>query len=210
MLVMENAAGFDKQTAVEIKQWFSKYITWLNTSKMGLDEKNTKNNHSTCWAMQVASFAKLCKDQPMLDSLRIRYQTVLLPNQMGADGSFPLETARTKPYGYSLFNLDAFVMMCQILSTPSNNLWNYETADGKSIKKGIAFLYPFTADKSKWTFKPDVMYWNDWPVAHPFLFFGANAFNEKQWFETWKKLDHQPKVEEVIRNLPIRHPLIWL
>ncbi len=210
VIVMENASVFDKQTAIDIKQWFSRYISWLNTSKMGLAEKNIKNNHSTCWAMQVASFAKLCNDEVMLDSCRLRYQTVLLPNQMGMDGSFPLETARTKPYGYSIFNLDAMVMLCQILSTPTSDLWKYETPDGKSVKKGITYLYPFIADKNKWGFPPDVMYWSDWPVAQPFLLFGANAFNEKKWFETWKKLDHQPGVEEVIRNLPVRHPLIWL
>jgi hypothetical protein len=54
------------------------------------------------------------------------------------------------------------------------------------------------------------MYWDYWPVAQPFLLFGANAYNNNDWFATWKKLDHQPKVEEVIRNLPVRHPLIWL
>jgi hypothetical protein len=177
---------------------------------MGLDEKNTKNNHSTCWAMQVASFAKLCGDQALLDSCSQLYKTVLLPRQMGVDGSFPLEVVRTKPYGYSIFNLDAMATLCQIVSTPSDNLWLYETADGKSIKKGISYLYPFVADKTKWTAKPDVMYWNDWPVAQPFLFFGANVYGNNEWFATWQKLDHQPQVEEVIRNLPIRHPLIWL
>ena len=209
-LVMEEAAAFDKETAVGVRQWFAKYNVWLTTSKMGLDEKNTKNNHSTCWAMQVASFAKLCGDQALLDSCSELYKNILLPRQMGVDGSFPLEVARTKPYGYSIFNLDAMAVLCQILSTPSNNLWIYETADGKSIKKGITYLYPFVADKSKWSAKPDVMYWNDWPVAQPFLVFGANVYGTTEWFETWKKLDHQPQVEEVIRNLPIRHPLIWL
>jgi len=133
-----------------------------------------------------------------------------LPDQMAADGSFPLETARTKPYGYSIFNLDAMVMLCQILSTSQDNLWEFETADGKSIKKGIDYLYPFIADKNKWALKPDVMYWDDWPVAQPFLLFGANAYHQNTWFATWEKLDHNPQVEEVIRNLPIRHPLIWL
>ncbi|RYD72101.1 MAG: alginate lyase, partial [Sphingobacteriales bacterium] len=90
------------------------------------------------------------------------------------------------------------------------NLWRFETADGKSIKKGITYLYPFVADKGKWPLKPDVMYWNDWPVAQPFLIFGANAYGEQTWFTTWKKLEHNPQVEEVIRNLPIRNPLIWL
>lgn len=209
-IVMEKAASFDKQTAAGIKKWFASYIKWLNTSEPGLQEKTVKNNHATCWAMQVASFAKLCNDQQMLDSLRFRYKTVLLPNQMAIDGSFPLEMARTKPYGYAIFNLDAMTMLCQILSTPADDLWAFETPEGKSIKKGIAYLYPFIADKSTWTLPPDVMYWAQWPVAQPFLLFGAQAFSKAAWLNTWKILEHQPQEEEVIRNLPVRNPLIWL
>jgi hypothetical protein len=204
---MESAV--DANTAAGIKNWFAQYTNWLMTSKPGIQEKTVKNNHSTCWAMQVASFAKLCNNQAIMDSVKARFKTVLLPNQMAADGSFPLEMERTKPYGYSIFNLDAMAMLCQILSTPQDNLWNFETADGKSIKKGISFLYPFVADKSKWALKPDVMYWDNWPVAQPFLLFGANAYTQANWYQAWAKLDHDPKVEEVIRNVPIRHPLIW-
>lgn len=209
-LVMENAKAFNKKTLNGVKKWFADYTLWLNTSKPGIQEKTVKNNHATCLAMQVASFARLCKDENMLDSLRASYKMILLPNQMGEDGSFPLEAVRTKPYGYSIFNLDAMTMLCQILSTPKDNLWNYETQDGKSIKKGIAYLYPYIVDKSKWPLSPDVMYWDNWPVAQPFLLFGAVQFNQQNWFSTWEKLDHKPQVEEVIRNLPIRNPLIWL
>lgn len=209
-LVMEGAKSFDKKTVEGVKKWFADYILWLNTSKPGIQEKTVKNNHATCWAMQVASFAKLCDDNNMLDSIKNNLKTNLLPNQMATDGSFPLEMARTKPYGYSIFNLDAMTMLCQILSSPKDNLWNFETPDGKSIRKGINYLYPYIADKSKWPLKPDVMYWENWPVAQPFLVFGANAYQQQNWFETWKKLDHNPQVEEVIRNLPIRNPLIWL
>ena len=139
-----------------------------------------------------------------------RYKNVLLPAQMAADGSFPRELRRTKPYGYSLFNLDAMTTLCQILSSKENDLWNYQTADGKSIKKGIEYLYPYIAEKSKWPFKKDVMYWEHWPVAQPALVFGAVAYDKRDWFDTWKALEHAPTVEEVIRNLPVRHPLIWL
>jgi hypothetical protein len=117
---------------------------------------------------------------------------------------------RTKPFGYSIFNLDAMTTVCQVLSDKQNDLWNYKTTDGRTIKKGIEFLYPFVKDKTKWPYNQDVMYWGNWPVAQPFLIFGAEAFNNKDWFETWKALDHSPQVEEVIRNLPVRHPLIWL
>src|ERR687886_187553 len=105
---------------------------------------------------------------------------VLLPKQMATDGSFPRELARTKPYGYSIFNLDAMTTLCQILSTKENDLWNYTTTDGKSIKKGIEFLYPYLTDKSKWPYAKDVMYWDQWPVAQPSLVFGAVAYNNKE------------------------------
>jgi hypothetical protein len=210
LIVMEDCPAMDAQTTEGVKNWFSQYTNWLQISKPGIQEKLTKNNHSTCWAMQVASFAKLCNNQAVLDSISIMYKTVLLPRQMAVDGSFPLELARTKPYGYSIFDLDAMTTLCQILSTSQDNLWAFETADGKSIKKGISYLYPFIADKSSWKLKPDVMYWDSWPVAQPSLLFGANIYGNKDWFETWKRLDHNPKTEEVIRNLPIRHPLIWM
>jgi len=171
---------------------------------------NAKNNHGTCWVMQVAAFAKFAGKDDLLEFCQRRYKTVLLPNQMAADGSFPEELRRTKPYGYSLFNLDAMAMICKILSDEKENLWKYETRDGKSIRKGIQFLFPYVQDKSKWTFTKDVMYWEHWPVAHPFLVFGAQVFNSKIWFDSWKTLDHDPKAEEVIRNLPIRNPIIWL
>lgn len=210
LLVMQRAKVIKKEELVAIKNWFEQYLQWLTTHKYGKDEMNAENNHGTCWVMQVAAFAKFAGNEQLLKFCSNRYKTVLLPNQMAADGSFPREIRRTKPYGYSIFNLDAMAMVCQILSTSEDNLWNYQTEDGRSIKKGIEYLYPFVADKNKWPHKQDVMYWNEWPVAQPFLVFGANAFNNKKWLGTWKELEHDPKVEEVIRNLPVRNPVIWM
>ncbi|AXY78494.1 alginate lyase [Paraflavitalea soli] len=209
LMSMQEAANMHKATLTAIKEWFTQYLTWLTTHQYGKDEMNATNNHGTCWVMQAAAFAKFTGNQTILDFCIVRYKTVLLPNQMAADGSFPQELRRTKPYGYSLFNLDAMTTVCRILSTKENNLWAFQTADGRSIKKGIEFLYPYVADKSKWPFKQDVMYWDNWPVAHPFLVFGAEAYGNKAWLATWTKLDHAPVVEEVIRNLPVRNPLIW-
>src|SRR5882762_7716827 len=104
------------------------------------------NNHGTCWAMQVAAFAKFTGDQQLMEFCRDRYKKVLLPAQMAADGSFPQELRRTKPYGYSIFNLDAMTTLCQLLSTPEDDLFTYTTPEGQSIKKGIEYLYPFVAD----------------------------------------------------------------
>jgi len=209
VLVMEKAGDIPLQQLNQLKAWFASYLTWLTTHPYGKDEMNAENNHGTCWTMQVAAFARLTANEELLDFCRNRYKMVLLPNQMAADGSFPKELKRTKPYGYALFNLDAMVMLCQILSTPADNLWTYELEDGRSIKKGMEFMFPYIASKNNWPYPQDVMYWDNWPIAQPALLFCANAYSENAWFDIWATLDHDPQVEEVIRNLPVRNPTIW-
>jgi hypothetical protein len=207
--VMQGSSSMDKNLLAGVKRWFQEYLEWLMTHPYGKAEMNAENNHGTCWVMQVASFALLLEDETTLQFCRDRYKNVLLPNQMAEDGSFTRELKRTKPYGYSLFNLDAMTMVCHILSDEKNDLWSL-TVQNKNIRKGIDFLFPYVRDKQLWPFAKDVMYWDNWPVAHPFLVIGAHHFKQREWFETWKSLDHDPEVEEVLRNLPIRNPLIWL
>jgi len=208
--VMQNAKLVDKVDLVKIKNWFSEYLKWVTTHQYGIDEKNALNNHGTCWTMQVAVFAKFVGDQNLLDTCKLRFKTIILPNQLAQDGSFPLELKRTKPYGYSLFNLDAMTTLCHVLSSKKDDLWEYTLQDGRTLKKAIEFMYPFVKNKNSWTFNKDVMYWNEWPVAQPFLLFGYQKYNNEDWLETWTGLNHSPINEEIIRNLPIRNPLIWV
>ncbi len=208
--VLEKMGYLNPKDANAIKDWFTKYLYWLTTSKFGKDEMNNGNNHSTCWAMQVAEFAKLVNDTTEINSCRNFYKNVLLPTQMDSNGSFPKELARTKPYGYSIFNMDMMTMVCEILSDKNNDLWNYSTKDGRNIGSGIKFLYPYLADKSKWPYQKDVMYFDVWPVRQVSLLFCGIHFNENKYITLWKKLNPDPKVEEAIRNFPIRQPVLWV
>src|SRR5207249_2036625 len=42
-----------------------------------------------------------------------------------------------QPYAYSLFNLEAMTAVCQIVSTRADNLWAFETSDGRGIRKVV-------------------------------------------------------------------------
>lgn len=209
MMVMQKAKSISKELLIGAKSWFTSYLQWLTTHQYGKDELNAKNNHGTCWVMQVACFANFIGDKKLLSFCRDRYKTVLLPQQMAVDGSLPLELKRTKPFGYSIFCLDAFATICQILSTPQDNLWKFTTGE-VSIRKGVSFLHPFLADKEKWPYQKDVMHWDSWPVAQPSLLFAAFAYQDRTYLNTWLKGVHAPKNKEIIRNLPIRNPLIWI
>ncbi|AFN75548.1 hypothetical protein MROS_2318 [Melioribacter roseus P3M-2] len=210
IMILEKAGILKGNDLNAIKKWFRDYLEWLTTHQYGIDEMNAKNNHGTCWVMQAAVYAKLVGDSSKIEFCRKRFKEVLLPNQMDKDGSFPLELARTKPYNYSLFNLDAMTTICQILSTNQDNLWNFTLPDGRGIKKAIDFMYPYILDKSKWPYRHDVMYFDEYPVRQPSLLFGGLAYNEYKYIDLWKTLKADPSNEEVIRNLPIRHPILWI
>jgi Alginate lyase len=191
-------------------QWFQDYLTWMTTSKNGIEEREAKNNHGTCWVMQVAAFAELTGDRKLLDYCRDRFKTVLVPNQIAGDGSFPEELRRTKPYGYSLFNLEAMCTVAQTLSTPRDNLWTFTTADGRGLRKALAYMWPFMRDKKSWPRPKDVMYDDQWPMRQSSLLFGGLAFGQPEYIQLWKQLPADSDVEEVVRNFFIRQPVLWV
>ena len=207
---IENSSALSKTDLEAIKLWFSNYLNWITTHENGIAERDNGNNHSVCWTMQVAAFADLTKDTKTMDFCRNFYKTSLLPNQMDKDGSFPLELKRTKPYGYSLFNLDAMTSICQILSTKQDNLFDYTTPDGKNLELGIKFMIPYIENKSLWLFQHDVMYWEEWPVRQSSLLFGGIAFKNKKYIELWKSLKANVTTPEIIRNMPVRYPILWV
>lgn len=141
---------------------------------------------------------------------RERFETLHVPGQIAEDGSFPLELRRTKPYGYSLFNLDAMAGICQILSTPAGNLWKFETADGRGMRKAMEYMFPFIAEKKKWPKPPDVMFFEEWPVRHASLLFAGLALDKPLYIDLWRQLNPDPTVDETIRNYPIRQPVLWI
>ena len=209
--VLEKNGGISTDEAEQIKSWFSEFLEWMTThEEYGISEMNWKNNHGTCWAATASSMAVLTENEEVKKLCIDRFKNILLPNQMDDNGSFPLELKRTKPYGYSLFNIDAFFNLAQILYTIEDNLFEYETKDGKSIKKGLEFIYPYIKEKSKWPYEKDIYIWNEWPVCHPALLFGALAYGNLNHLESYLKLTRYPSHSEVIRNLPVRHPLIWI
>src|SRR5712691_11328977 len=208
--VMETSNALSADELKGIKQWFADYLQWMTTHQNGIDEREAKNNHGTCWVMQVAEFARLTGNQQLLAFCRDRFKTVLLPNQMAADGSFPEELRRTKPYGYSLFNLEALAGIAQLLSTPGHDLWNFTLPDGRGLRRAMQFMVPYVRDKKSWPRPPDVMYEREWPMRQASLLFAGLAFAEPGYLELWRKLPPDSGVDEVVRNFFIRQPALWV
>jgi hypothetical protein len=208
--VMEAAGGMTPAEIAPIKQWFATYVDWMATSKNGKEEEIAKNNHGACWVLQAAEFAQFARRADLVELCRDRYKNNLIPDQVAKDGSLPLELARTKPYSYTLFDGDVLCGICQSLSTPKDDLWRFKGPNGAGVAEVMAFQYPYIADKSKWPFAKDVEYFDDFPSRRSSLLFAGEALRHPEYVAVWQRLDGSPTVAEVIRNLPIRMPLVWV
>jgi hypothetical protein len=207
---LQKSPVFPADALAGLKAWFRDYADWMTASKNGRDEAGAKNNHSVAYFLQLAVFAGFAGDQEKVAECRRQFKEVFLPKQMAPDGSFPAELKRTKPYGYSIFQLDNLATMCQVLSNPTNNLWTFELPDGRGMRKAIGFLYPYLSDKSAWPRKPDVQAWEGWPARQPCLLFGGLAFGEQKYLDLWQKLPADPPLPETRRNIAITQPLLWV
>jgi len=149
-------AGSTAWTATDDKglhDWFTQYLHWMRTSKNGMDEDAAKNNHGNWYDVQVTSMELFLGDRKeaidTLESVKTRRITV----QIEPDGREPLELARTKAWGYSNMSLEALCKLATFGDEVGVDLWNFKTADGRSIRAAIDFLEPYAAGPKKWDYQ---------------------------------------------------------
>ena len=80
-------------------------------------------------------------------------ESLLAATQIEPDGSMPAELARTKSLSYSLFNLNAFFTLARLGEIVDVDLWNYRTADGRSVRGALDWMTPFATGQKPWTHK---------------------------------------------------------
>jgi Alginate lyase len=193
-----------------LTEWFRSYLHWMKTSDKGMQERDALNNHATCWALQASEFARLIGDTETRGEIHRQYTDILLPGQLGPDGSFPKELVRTKPYSYSIFNFDVMAALCQSLRGVEQDLLTFRLADGRGLCKAASWIYPYLKDKSTWPYRKDVEHFDALPVRSPGLLFAGLACGQAEYIVLWKTLNPDPTDREIIRNYPLRQPLLWV
>ena len=155
--------SWKKQDEEGITKWFNQYLNWLLTSKNGVDESKTKNNHKNFYDMQVLSLALFCNNTKIADEILSHTQD-RIKAQIEVDGKQPLELERTLALGYSTFNLEAWFAIATMAENRKVDLWSYQSADGRSLKQAIDYLLPYVLGEKKWEYqqikdyKPNAFY----------------------------------------------------
>ena len=129
-------------------KWCVDYLSWLQDSKNGRDERDADNNHGTWYDAQVAALALFVRDTTTARETIGTRTRQRIAMQIRPDGSMPLELARTRPLHYTLFNLDAFTQLAEMGRLVGVDLWHYVPDNGGGLFAALRAVAPY-ADASK-------------------------------------------------------------
>lgn len=112
--LLEQSQSYTKKDREGMKAWFTTFLNWMLTSKQGMGENTSKNNHGTAYDVQVIAYARYVGNRQVLEKFIRDFTKKRIDTQIMNDGSQPLELKRTLGFGYSQYNLthmiDVFLM----------------------------------------------------------------------------------------------------
>ena len=132
-----------------MKQWFSQFLHWMQTSPNGIDELDAPNNHGAWYDAQRLSMALFTGNKDEAKKIVLN-AAGRLDKQMDAEGKFPKEMERTISLHYTSFVMNAFFNIAQMADKTGFDFWSLTTPSGKSLKKGFDALKPYLVKEKNW------------------------------------------------------------
>ncbi|MBD3387273.1 hypothetical protein GF407_20375 [candidate division KSB1 bacterium] len=164
--------------------WFSDFQLWLSRSDKGKAEQRYGNNHSTWYTAQLAAYSILINDIEYQDRAWSWFRTFLLPKQLDADGSMPLEEERTKSLSYSLMNMDGLALIARMAQVQGHDLWRFKSGN-KSLKTAVDALIPYIKSPQSW---PLLQIKPVEPAQRPFLVWAAAGLDNRSYLDLYRAL----------------------
>lgn len=133
-----------------LRRWFGDYLDWLCNSKNGKEERAAKNNHGSNMDFQCAVYALFTGRKDLAREILRSVPKRRIDVQIEPDGRQPRELQRTRSHTYSKLNLNLLLRLALLGETLGVDIWGYESADGRSIRKAAAFMMAHWTGKRKW------------------------------------------------------------
>lgn len=151
--LLEGSKALTSEDRRGLKDWFGKFLQWMLDSKNGREESDAKNNHGTYYDVQIVSFALFVGRDDLAKQILEQAKQKRIATEIEPDGKQPLELARTKAWSYSNMNLEGLMLLATLGQHSGVDLWNFQTKDGRSIRKALDFLVPIALGEKKWTYQ---------------------------------------------------------
>ena len=146
-LIAPNAMTTAEQKA--LRQWFADYADWLDTSQIGRDEAAARNNHGMFFDAQLAAYWLFVGQTERARKLVFDAQAHRFAVQIDTEGRMPLELARTRPFHYHTFTLEAATRLARYGQILEVDLWG-AVIDGKSLRAVLNVVAGTVVDPGSW------------------------------------------------------------
>ncbi|QNF31523.1 alginate lyase family protein [Adhaeribacter swui] len=136
-----------------LQDWFNQYLTWLLTDEKGKKAKVAPNNIGTIYDLQVVSYALFVGNKTLAKTLIEKQTYNRIESQLTVDGEQTFEVTRTNAWTYCNKNLEGWFNLANCAESAGINLWDYNSASGKSLKKAFAWMVPYSAGIQPWPYQ---------------------------------------------------------
>jgi hypothetical protein len=171
--------------------------------------RDSMNHDASAWLLLTSALARITRDDKQLDQNRLLFRKTTLRSQIDALGRFPQEAPSDNPLRNTLFNFDLLGGAAQLLTTPFDDPWKYELADGPGLRSVAANLYPLLRDPALWPYPADAAHFHEVPRRRPALLFAGRAYQRPEYVALFSSLPVQTPPVDIAYSVPIRQPLLW-
>ena len=176
--LLEKCPAWTTQDRDEMKSWWTAYGDWMQTSKIGLQEKKAPNNHGAAYDVQLSAVLVMAGKEEEANKVLGESLPARLDAHITPEGKQPRELARTKSWSYSCFNLKNISKGSVMARSLGIDLWNHEGEGGRgSLKKAMLYLVPFLKNPEGWSEKQITKF--DSKEARYWLDVGAAVYDEE-------------------------------
>lgn len=148
---IDGCGAWPAEARAGLQHWFRDYLEWLLASQHGYDEATHGNNHSVSYDLQIANYALFIGAEELARRVIEGVPARRIDTQIEPDGRQPRELARTKSLNYSTSNTSLFLRLIETGRCVGIDLAEYESPDGRSIRRALDWLVPFYVGRSEWT-----------------------------------------------------------
>lgn len=152
LALLVGAPGWSDADRAGLDSWLGSYLDWLLEDPLGRAEADERNNHGTCYDVQVVALARHLGRDALVRGVLAAVPGRRILVQIEADGRQPLELARTRAWTYSLKNLAALLNLAGWSRELGIDLWGFRGVDGRGIPAALDLLAPVALAGAAWPY----------------------------------------------------------
>ena len=151
-------AGSPSWTAADdkaFKAWVASYLDWATKEPPagGAHTATQPSNVGVFHDAQLIYYALYTGRNDLARRVAEQAKERRIASRISPSGELPNETQRYNGWGYSLLSLNGLLTLAKLSEHAGVNLLDFQTPDGRSLRKGVGYLVSYAKAPASWPHK---------------------------------------------------------